>query len=374
MSDYKKDYGDYFKSLELSLEKTREKQNQPQAMDTVAKINRKSRKKGFYGVIKLKRSVIAVTAVLLAVLIIAVTVILIPKGDSTPEKQFVPQNNITATEDKQTEIVKTVFKATNNTVAIPASNDAKNAIIIDKKSGNIVAQRNPHERAYPASTTKIMTLLTAVELITDFSHTFTMTYEITDPLYVEEASVAGFLNNEVVNMTDLLYGMILPSGADAAMGLAVHLAGSEEAFVALMNKKVMELGLENTHFDNVTGLHSKDNYSSCYDMAIILDAALKNELCKEILSTYQHTTAKTPQNPNGILLSSTLFSHMYGTEPETATILGGKTGYLSEAGHCIASYGKCNENGNEYIVVTLGNSSKWPSYFGQIELYKEFAK
>jgi D-alanyl-D-alanine carboxypeptidase (penicillin-binding protein 5/6) len=109
-------------------------------------------------------------------------------------------------------------------------------------------------------------------------------------------------------------------------------------------------------------------------MAVILDAALQNDFCKEVLSTFQHTTAITEQHPEGILLSSTLFSHMYGTEPETATILGGKTGYLSEAGHCIASYGKCNENGNEYIVVTLGNSSKWPSYFGQIDLYKEFAK
>ena len=141
-----------------------------------------------------------------------------------------------------------------------------------------------------------------------------------------------------------------------------------------MNKKVKELGLKNTHFDNVTGLHSEQNYSTAYDMAVILDAALQNELCKKVLSTYQHTTAVTAQHPEGILLSSTLFNYMYGTEPVTATILGGKTGFVNESGYCIASYGAANENGTEYIVVTLGNSARWPAFYGQIDLYKEFAK
>ena len=141
-----------------------------------------------------------------------------------------------------------------------------------------------------------------------------------------------------------------------------------------MNKKVKELGLKNTHFTNVTGLHNEQNYTTAYDMAIMLDAAMQNKLCKEILSTYQYTTAKTPQHPEGILLSNTIFEYMYGNEPGTATILGGKTGFVNESGYCIASFGSCNENGNEYIVVTLGNSSRWPAFYGQIDLYKEFAK
>ena len=109
-------------------------------------------------------------------------------------------------------------------------------------------------------------------------------------------------------------------------------------------------------------------------MAIILDAALQNDLCREVLSTYQHTTAVTPQNPKGILLSSTLFNYMYGTEPETATILGGKTGFVNESGYCIASYGKANSTENEFIVVTMGNSARWPAFEGQIELYKQYVK
>lgn len=375
--NFKNDYDAYFKALEERLEKSQSDNNNNKS-NTAKTVNTykpkpKTTKKGVYGVFRLRKSVIAV--ILAIVVVITAAAIIVPKGNdnSTIPETKTPEN-ITVTDEKQQEIPKTEFKANDATKKIPSSNDAKNAIIIDLKTNSIVAQRKPHERAFPASTTKIMTLLTAVDHIVDFSHTFTMSYEITDPLYVEEASVAGFLNGEVVNITDLLYGMILPSGADAAMGLAIHLAGSEENFVKLMNQKVEELGLKNTHFDNVTGLHSENNYSTAYDMAIILEAALKNDLCKKILSTYQHTTQKTPQNPKGILLSSTLFTHMYGTEPETATILGGKTGFVNESGYCIASYGSNNDNGNEYIVVTFGNSSRWPAFYGQIDLYKEFAK
>ena len=141
-----------------------------------------------------------------------------------------------------------------------------------------------------------------------------------------------------------------------------------------MNKKADELGLIDTHFVNASGLYDEDHYTCCYDMAIILQAALKNPVCKKVLSTYQYTTSVTPQHPEGIPLSATLFEYMYGTEPETATILGGKTGFVNEAGYCIASYGTGKATGSEYIVVTLGNSSRWPAFHGQIDLYKQFAK
>jgi D-alanyl-D-alanine carboxypeptidase (penicillin-binding protein 5/6) len=134
------------------------------------------------------------------------------------------------------------------------------------------------------------------------------------------------------------------------------------------------MGLTGTHFTNCSGLYHKDNYSTAYDMAIITDHAMQNEICREILTTYQHKTAKTPQNSKGIMLQSTLFSYMYGTEPETAVILGGKTGFVNESGYCIASYGKGNESQKEYIVVTMGNSARWPAFYGQIDLYKQFAK
>ena len=281
---------------------------------------------------------------------------------------------VKSTKKVEEEKVQIEYTFTDKTADLPNDIQAEYGIVVDRKSGNIIAEKNSQKRAFPASTTKVMTLLVAVENIKDMNETFTMSYAITDPLFVAGASVAGFKNNEKITMTDLLYGTILPSGADAAMGLATHIAGSEENFVKLMNEKVKELKLKDTHFANVTGLHDENNYTTAYDMAIILDAAMENEVCKKVLSTYQHTTNKTPQNEKGILLSSTLFNYMYGTEPETATILGGKTGYVTEAGYCIASFGEANESKNEYIVVTFRSPGLWPAFNGQIALYKKFAK
>lgn len=367
-----KSYGEYFESLGKQLNKTQEARKTART-DTVIAVSpkEKRRRKGLYMVLRVRKSVWAVTFAVLAV----IAGIILISGSGKAEVQISkPSSPQAVAEEKVEKVTKISYYSNESTVDIPAENDAKTAIIIDKSNNTVLAERKAHERTFPASTTKIMTLLVAAENLKDMEDTFTMTYEITDPLFTAEASVAGFLDGEQVKVKDLFYGTALPSGADAAVGLAIKTAGSEEEFVKLMNAKVTELGLENTHFANVTGLHDEQNYSSAYDMAIILDTALQNELCKEILSTYQYTTAKTPQNPDGILLSNTIFEYMYGTEPETATILGGKTGYVDESGYCIASYGKCNQNGNEYIVVTLGNSSRWPAFHGQIDLYKEFAK
>lgn len=181
----------------------------------------------------------------------------------------------------------------------PASNDAVGAIIVNLSTHKVTAARNAEERLYPASTTKIMTVLVAQENIKSYDDTFTMTTDITDPLYVAEATVAGFSSGEVIKMIDLFYGTILPSGADAAIALAIKISGSEAQFVELMNKKVKELGLKNTHFTNVTGLFDKNHYTTAYDMAIILEAAIRDPLCRKILSTYQYKSAPTNKHPDG---------------------------------------------------------------------------
>ena len=264
-------------------------------------------------------------------------------------------------------------KFTENTEEITLDVGCESIIFINCKTNEVVASRSATERCYPASTTKIMTILTAVDHITDYDKTFTFTYEITDPLYIQDATVAGFSNQEAVNMTDMLYGAILPSGADATVGLALSIAGSEEEFVKLMNKKAKELGLKNTNFTNSSGLFNKNHYTTAEDMAVIVRAAMENDLCRKILSTYQYTTSATPQHPEGILLTSTMFSHMYGTEPEGADILGGKTGYVNESGYCLATFGK-SDDGAEYVCVTLNGAGLWPSIYGQIDLYSEYAK
>lgn len=368
-----KDYSDYFKLLEDRLTdriKPKKEDDKPAAREKPSK----RKKRGIYKVIALRK---AVLPLILIVLVIAVLAVALPKiGKLTAETQDEsgePQAEATAGIADEAKPLIT-YQIDGETAEIPASNDCGGAVIINTEAGRAVAARNPHERFYPASTTKIMTLLVACENIENYDDTFTMTLKITDPLYVAEASVAGFLNGEKITMTDLLYGLILPSGADAAIALAEKISGSEEAFVKLMNKRAEEMGLTDTHFVNTSGLFDSEHYTSAYDMAVILGTALKNPVCKKILSTYQYTTSSTPQHPDGIALSATLFEYMYGTEPETATILGGKTGFVNESGYCIASYGQGGTTGNEYIVVTLKNSSRWPAVHGQIDLYKQFAK
>ena len=270
------------------------------------------------------------------------------------------------------EKVEWIFPAvTADTFTLTNEVDAYSAILVDITDNVVVGSKQPREVLYPASITKVMTLLVAVEHITDFTDTFTMTYEILYPLYLENATIAGFSEGEAVNLEDLLYGCILPSGADATQALAEYIAGSEEAFAVLMNEKAAELGLKNTHFVNTSGLHDKEHYTTAEDMAMVMLAAMKNPHCRQVLSTYQYTTAATPEHPEGILLTSTMFSRMYGDEPEGALIIAGKTGYTSQAGHTMVSYAQ-GEDGHDYIFVSMKGSNRWRATFDAINTYTLF--
>ncbi len=367
-----KDYGEYFKQLEKSLGEPRQERKQ---VNSIPK-TKPSKKRAFGAVISIrhyKRAIIAAAALLLAVVIL--TVILLPDNTPKAKGESLADNSVSNISDNSEKPkAKNYFaQRKGNVQDIPADIESNNVIFVNVTDNTVVAERNSTARCYPASTTKIMTALVAIENITDMSDTFTMTYQITDPLYIEGATVAGFSSGEVINMTDLLYGTILPSGADACVALAQKLSGSEEAFVALMNKKARALGLKNTHFMNSSGLFHENHYTTAEDMAVILRAAMDNELCRKILSTYQYTTAATPQHPEGIPLTSTLFSYMYGTEPEGADIIGGKTGFVNESGYCIAAFGK-SDTGKEYVCVTLSGTTHWPAIYNQIDLFSKFAK
>lgn len=262
-----------------------------------------------------------------------------------------------------------VAQADDDTMILDGEVQSEMALLIDCEANRIVAVKgDPDARIYPASMTKILTVLTAIEHIDDFSDTFTFTEEIIAPLEEAEASRAGFLPGETVTMNDLLYAAALPSGADGTMGLALATAGSEEAFVAWMNETVEKLHLENTHFTNNSGLHDEDHYSSMNDIAVILRYAIMNERCKQILGTYTYTTSETEQHPEGILLESTMFSRMYGTEVEGIRICGGKTGYTDEAGQCLANWAE-TPGEHRYVTVTAKGMSKWHNIFDTFRLY-----
>ncbi len=367
-----KDYGDYFSQLERQLEKDDspkpERRQEPERPVPV-RVKTKT-KRTLRPCVKRGLALFVIIGIVVAVISV-ITKVSQPKAGNVPDTS-IPQSADTEKDDEPK--AELFGKFTDNTQSIPADYESDHIYIVNLATNEVVAERRSTERAYPASTTKIMTLLVAVENIKDMSATFEMTYQITDPLFEEGATVAGFSAGEKINMTDLLYGVILPSGGDASIGLATHISGSEKEFVKLMNKKAKELGLKNTHFTNCTGLHDPDHYTTAEDLAVILRAAMQNMLCYEILSTYQHTTTPTKQHPEGLLLSSTLFEHMYGTEPEGADILGGKTGYVDESGNCIASFGQSEEDSTEYVCVTLNGHGRWPTYYDQINLYSAYAK
>lgn len=370
MTNGNKDYEDYLSAIEKRI--NGEKQ-----------IERKSPYESKNGS-KLKkrkiRAYLARAVAVFVVVLIALIVIFSCKSCSNSSKQeeknttVKTQKTAVKTDNKTKKVPKISYASYNkNSKELDGTYTANNILFINTKKNNVLAYKNAKQKCYPASTTKVMTLLVAVENIKDYDDTFVMTYKITDPLYKEGATVAGFSAGEKLNMYDLIYGTILPSGGDACLGLAEKIAGSEENFVKLMNNKAKEMGLKNTHFTNCTGLFDSNHYTTAEDMAVILRTAMSNKLCKKVLSTYKYTTSKTDKHENGLELENTLFKYMYGTEPEKATILGGKTGFVNESRYCIVSFGE-DKKENEYVCITLGAESRWPCVYDQINLYKNFCK
>ncbi len=248
-------------------------------------------------------------------------------------------------------------------------------IVIDMGNDTILASRNGKTKMYPASMTKIMTVLVAAENIAEDSleDTFTITPEINYYASSHGASRVGFNDGETVTVKDLFYGTILPSGADAAVGLATYVAGSHEAFVDLMNKKLETLGLSDTaHFTNCVGLYDDNHYCTCYDMAMILRAAVANPLCREVLSTRVYSTSPTSQHPDGIEISN-WFLRRAEDKPIGATITCAKTGYVRQSGNCAASYAT-DDKGQDIIVVTGNSAGSWRCIYDHIALYRKYFK
>ena len=226
------------------------------------------------------------------------------------------------------------------------------AILIRLKDHKVIYEKNSNQQIFPASMTKIMTGVLAVERITNLHEKMIVPKSIFSELRAENASVAGFLPGEKVPAIDLIYGTMLPSGGDASKALAINIAGSESAFVKLMNKKAEELGMNHTHFTNVSGLHDDNHYSTVKDIATLLEYALKNKEFRQAFTTFRHSTKPSNAHPNGFTFYSTLTSTKKTLEFDGGEILGGKTGYTDEAGLCLASLAEKNDE--KFILVTAG--------------------
>ena len=226
---------------------------------------------------------------------------------------------------------------------------AQCAILIDAHSGNILYSKNMHTPQPPASITKVLTALVACEN-NSMSDTVTFSHDAVYDL-PWDSSIVGFSQDERVNLKDVLYGLMLKSGNEAAQGIAEHVAGSISAFADMMNERATEAGATNSHFVNPHGLHHEDHYTTAYDMAMILRAAVQNETFLEIASTSYYEISPTNIKKDGYKFSCGHKMLRKNQKEYYEYAVAGKTGYTSKAGNTLVTYAKKGDL--ELICVIL---------------------
>lgn len=250
------------------------------------------------------------------------------------------------------------FSVDFNAVYAAPSVLSESAVLIDANSGTILAQKNADKKMYPASLTKIMTAILAIEM-----------GELTDVITVDDdtpheiyGSHIALEEGEILTLKDLLHALMLPSANDAASTIAKHYGGSLDGFVKLMNQKAKDLGAFNTNFNNPHGLHDLNHYSTAADMALITQYAMKNETFKKIVATTKYeiqTTNKKDEPRYFTTLNKLLFNTGYNQilvdgvyiSPYYEYATGAKTGYTPEAGNCLVA--TATKDGTELIAVTM---------------------
>lgn len=241
--------------------------------------------------------------------------------------------------------------------AVPAPSPLCSSFLLsDLDSGEVLLSGNADERIFPASTTKIMTALVLLEQKTDLSETVTVGNEL-DTLS-RDSSVMGLVKGETISLKDLLYGMMLVSGNDAAATIAVAVAGSQEAFAQLMNDKAERLGMKDTHFVNPHGLHDENHYTTASDMNKLAVAAMQNETFAQCVKAATYTTSATNKAPEGHALYTTnkLISTRTINKPYNyAYATGIKTGYTDAAKGCLVA--SAEKDGRKLIAIIFGDSS-----------------
>ena len=251
--------------------------------------------------------------------------------------------------------------------------DSFYAILVNADDGTVIAERDSRERMVPASMTKVMTVLVACENLTEaqLDDTFTVTQEICDLAFLSGASNVGYSPGDNAVVRDLLYGTVLESGGDAAMSLAEYVAGSQDAFVALMNEKLEELGLSGSaHFTNCIGLYDENHYCTVYDMAVIMAAAMDNEMAKGFLGMHTWTTSPMKIYPEGREISNWFLRRIEDKDTH-GLVIGAKTGYVNESGSCAVSMQMCGD-GTRYICCTGNAWSGWRCIYDHVAMYSEY--
>lgn len=221
--------------------------------------------------------------------------------------------------------------------------NARAAVIYDRKTKEIIWGKNENEKKAMASTTKIMTAIVVLEK-GNLSDVVTISKKAANT----GGSRLKINTNDKISVLDLLYGLMLRSGNDAAVALAEYVGGSIEGFAKIMNKKAIEIGLKNTHFVTPHGLDNIEHYTTAYELAVLTDYAMQNEKFSKIVNT-KNTTISINGVARNIYNTNELLGTLNGVN-------GVKTGFTNNAGRCLVT--SCTRNGNQIITVVLGCDAK----------------
>ena len=255
----------------------------------------------------------------------------------------------------------------------PSDTTSEAAGLFDITDGQVMYSKNAFERLYPASITKVMTALIAIKY-GDLTDTVTVTE---DAVITEAgATLAGIHPGDQLTMEQLLYGLMLPSGNDAGAAIAVHMAGSIDAFAELMNREAQKLGATGTHFMNPHGLTNADHYTTAYDLYLIFNEALKQPEFRKVTGTTSYTADYTDGSGNPV---STTWEggnwYMVGQRqtPDGLTVFSGKTGTTSAAGFCLIMASR-DQKEKEYISVVLKAPSRPGLYDNMTNIISKIVK
>ncbi|HIZ55810.1 MAG TPA: D-alanyl-D-alanine carboxypeptidase [Firmicutes bacterium] len=233
------------------------------------------------------------------------------------------------------------------------------AVLVNMDTDTIIYEKNPDKQQYPASLTKIMTAIIALEEIEDLDTVITMPRYIYDELFLGGASNAGINAGEEISIRDLLYALMVRSAGEAASALADYVGGGDIAtFVQMMNDKAKEIGAVNTHFTNAHGLHDPDQVTTAYDMYLITKYALTVPYFQEIATAVSYDLrGQTIYHTCSLLQKSSQYYYPYAK--------GIKTGYTDEAGRNLVSM--ATKDGYNYLLITMGA----PVYFPTGEMIQD---
>ena len=269
-----------------------------------------------------------------------------------------------------------------------SSINAAHAALADLSTGEIIASRKADEIIYPASMTKVMTLIVVVENLPDedcLKDEITVSEAVYNAMKAAGSSGMGMVAGEKLTVESLLYALMLRSDGIAASELARYVAGSEEDFVELMNQKAEKMGLSNTHFENPTGLHHPNHKSTAREIASLMAYAMNMKLCRKVLLTQSYTApcvGADGQKFNYNIyhnLIVTRFEELQKlkpprpTQPKSVKVAAGKTGFTDESRYCLVTYA-VSADGHGYVCVTAEGESYNACISDYITIYNAYAK